>query len=311
MSNQIPVAMVNQFKMNVFHLAQQKGSLLRNEVRNETQKAEAAFYDYIGVVEARERVGRHSQVEYTDTPHGRRMVTTKDYYHADLVDNVDKLRTLQNPESEYTKSFKMAMGRKIDDVIIEGLLGTSYSGKKGETAVVLPDSQKIAAHTGAALSGLNVKTLRAIRKAFNENELGDEPICMIISAEQLDNMLGETEITSSDYAAIKALVQGEVNSFMGIRFKQMERLPASSTAVKYSVVDGSIDAAGTEIAIGGARRCIAFQKSGVILAVGADVVGKIDSLPDMHYSNQVYFSMTMGSARMEEVKVLEVNVKEA
>ena len=52
MSNQIPVAMVNQFKMNVFHLAQQKGSVLRNEVRNESQNAEAAFYDYIGA-------GRH------------------------------------------------------------------------------------------------------------------------------------------------------------------------------------------------------------------------------------------------------------
>ena len=97
MSNQVPVAMVNQFKMNVFHLAQQKGSVLRNEVRNETQNAEAAFYDYVGVVEARERVGRHSKVEYTDTPHGRRMVTTKDYYHADLVEELQSQKKQQHP----------------------------------------------------------------------------------------------------------------------------------------------------------------------------------------------------------------------
>jgi len=311
MSNQIPVAMVNQFKMNVFHLAQQKGSKLRNEVRNETQKAEAAYYDYMGPVEARERVGRHSQVEYTDTPHGRRMVTTKDFYHADLVDDVDKLRTLQNPESEYTKAFKMAMGRKIDDVIIEGILGTAYAGKKGEIPVELPTTQKVAGFDGSALSGLNVKTLRLIKKTFNKRELGDEPIVMIISAEQLDDMLGETEITSSDYAAIKALVQGEVNSFMGIRFKTIERLPVNAADEKYSVTTGEWDASGTAITAGKGRVCIAFQKSGVLLAVAKDVTGRVDSLPEMHYSNQVYFSMSMGATRMEEVKVLRVLIKEA
>ena len=311
MSNQVPVAMVNQFKMNVFHLAQQKGSVLRNEVRNETQNAEAAFYDYVGVVEARERVGRHSKVEYTDTPHGRRMVTTKDYYHADLVDNVDKLRMIQNPESEYTKAFKMAMGRKIDDVVITGMLGTAYSGKKGETSVDLGDAQKVAAFDGTALSGLNVKTLRMIKKTFNKNELADEPICMIISAEQLDDMLGQTEITSSDYAAIKALVNGEVNSFMGIRFKLIERLPVNSAIEKYSVTTGATDSGGASLAAEGGRYCIAFQKSGIILAVAKDVVGRVDELADMHYSNQVYFSMSMGATRLEEVKLLRVAVTEA
>lgn len=311
MSQAITTAMVNTFKMNVFHLAQQKGSILRNEVRTESQSAEAAFYDYLGPVEAREKVGRHSQVEYTDTPHGRRMVTMRSFYHADLVDTDDKIKVLQNPESEYTKAFKMAMGRKIDDIIIEGLLGDAWAGKKGENKVVLPDSQKLVAHNGSALSGLNVKTLRAIRKKFNKNEVGDEPIVMPITAEELDHMLGETEITSSDYAAIKALVQGEVNTFMGIRFKRIERLPM--TDVTYTTIDGSngsLTGGSLTLNAGEGRRCIAFQKSGILLAIGKDVVGRIDALPQMHYSNQVYFEMMMGAARMEEVKVMEVIVKE-
>lgn len=311
MSNQITVAMVNTFKMNVFHLAQQKGSMLRNEVRNEMQNAEVAYYDYIGPVEAKEKIGRHSQIEFTDTPHGRRQVTTRPYYHADLVDKEDKLRLLQNPESEYSKAFKMAMGRKIDDVIIEGLLGVAYTGKKGETAVALPDSQKLAAVDGTAISGLNSFTLRKIKKLFGKNEVGEEPIVMAITVEETDQMLGDDKITNADYAAIKALVNGEINAFMGIRFKILERLPfISSDVTTINLATGAVTGGAGSIAAGEGRRCIAFQKSGIVLAVAADVTGRVDPRPDLHYSNQVYFSMDMGASRMEEVKVIEVIVKE-
>jgi hypothetical protein len=98
---------------------------------------------------------------------------------------------------------------------------------------------------------------------------------------------------------------------MGIRFKQMERLPVNSTDLKFNVATGKIDPAGETLAAGTGRECIAFQKSGILLAVAKDVTGRVDELADMHYSNQVYFSMSMGSARMEEVKVMKVSVKEA
>jgi hypothetical protein len=41
---------------------------------------------------------------------------------------------------------------------------------------------------------------------------------MLMHASQLDALLGETEVTSSDFASVKALVQGEINTFMGFRF---------------------------------------------------------------------------------------------
>ena len=163
MSFQITTAMVDQFSANVMHLAQQEESRLREYCRMETQNGESAFWDRIGATSMQRKDGRHSDVVYTDTPHSRRMNVLEEWYNADLVDKEDKLRVIMNPESEYAKAFAMALGRKYDEKVIEGGLGTAYAGKKGTVATVLPDSQKVAAFVSGELTGskLNIPTLRS------------------------------------------------------------------------------------------------------------------------------------------------------
>lgn len=302
--------MVNQYSSNVFHLSQQKGSRLKGLVRNETQKAEAAFYDRIGSVTAQLKSGRHADTTYQDTPHSRRRVTLEDYFYADLVDKEDKLRIIQNPESEYAIAAGNALGRVMDDVVIAAALGSAYSGKTGATAVVLPDTQKLCAFDGAVAApnvgvGLNVATLRATKKKFSENETGDSDLHFVIDAEQMDSLLGETEVTSSDYASVKALVQGDVDSFMGFKFHRSERLPLTTAATTFSELNGSVGA-GTGTAAIGSRRCFAFQKEGLILAISAGMKTEIERLPQKHYATQVYASMGLGATRIEEEKVVEV-----
>lgn len=311
MSQQITEARVKQFSANVFHLSQQKGSRLRGYVRSETQKAKSAFYDRIGSVVATEAVGRHQDTQYSDTPHSRRRVTMKDFRHADLVDQEDKIRILMNPESEYSKAFMMAFGRAMDDVIISAALGTSYAGEEGATSVAFPDSQVIAGFDGTTTTGvgLNVETLRAVKKKFNQNEAGDSDLYFVLSAEQLDNLLGEVEVTSSDYAAVKALVQGDVDTFMGFKFIRSERLPVTAASTTYTVTNGVIGA-GTGTLAAGARRCFAWQKEGLLLAIGADVKGRMTEMPNKNYAIQVFASMTIGATRLEEEKVVEIRCKE-
>jgi len=307
MSVEITKATVNQYSSNVFHLSQQKGSRLRGLVRVERQKAEAAFYDRIGSVDAQLKVGRHADTTYQDTPHSRRRVTLEDYFFADLVDKEDKLRIIQNPESEYAIAAANALGRAMDDVIITAALGSAYSGKTGSTAVALPNAQKIACHDASGIAGndLNVRTLRAVKKKFSENEVGDSQLYLACSAEQIDSLLGETEVTSSDFAAVKALVNGDVDTFMGFKFIRTERLPVTTAATTYNINNGSVGA-GTGTAASGARRAFAFQKEGLILAMAQDMVTKIEQLPQKHYATQVYASMGLGATRLEEEKVVEI-----
>lgn len=309
MSIQVTEAFVKQYSSVVFHLSQQKGSRLQDKVRNETQQAESAFWDRIGAVDAQLKVGRHADTTYSDTPHSRRRVTLKDYYYADLVDKEDKIRMLISPESEYVLAAVKALGRSKDDELISAALGNAYGGVDGATPVALPDTQKIAAHDGSTTTGvnLNVRTLRKVKQKFDENDVDEDiPRYIAHSASQLQSLLSQTEVTSSDFANVKALVMGEMDTFLGFKFCRIERLPRSATAVTYNDENGSIGAGDGTLAAVVSRRCFAWAMDGLMLSTAMDITGKIDVLPTKHYSTQVYASLHLGATRMEEEKVVEI-----
>ncbi len=86
MSIQITEAMVQQYRGNVYHLSQQKGSKLRGAVRVETITGKNAFFDQLGATTARRRTSRHADTPRMDTPHNRRRVS--------IVDSADHLPTI-------------------------------------------------------------------------------------------------------------------------------------------------------------------------------------------------------------------------
>jgi len=315
-SFQVDQAMFDMFSSNVMHLSQQEDSRFLPFVRQESQAADAKFYDRIGKRSMRRKEGRHSDVVYTDTPHSRRMVVMEDYYDADLVDQEDKIRTIMNLDNEYTQSMGYGLARKYDEVIIDSVLGNAFGGKKGATVIGLPNSQKVAAFDGSGATGLplNVKTLRAVRKKFKQNESirKGEELIFGCAAQQIDDLLGTTEVTSADYANVKALVNGEVDTFVGFKFVESELIPFNDAAITYDVTDGSVGAGGGTIALGEGRRCFAFTRSrAILLARGREVKGRIDEIPNKHYAWQVYCALTVGGTRMEEEQVVEVICKEA
>lgn len=304
MSQEITENFSQQYASNVFHLSQQKGSRLRSAVRNESQKGKSAYYDRIGSVTAVRKTGRHSSTPQLDTPHSRRMVTLEDYEWADLVDDQDKIRMLHDPTSEYAIAAMWAMGRAMDDVIIEALGGTAYSGEAGGTSVVLPSANKLAAHSGSALSDLNVKTLRAAKRYLDAAEV-DPSISrfFVCTAKQIESLLGQTEVTSADYNTVKALVQGEVDTYMGFKFISLERLVTQTAALSGSTSTGAV---GSGSSLVGCRLCYAFAMDGALLSIGEDMVGSIDKRPDKSLATQVYAKMSIGGTRMEENKVVQV-----
>ena len=151
MSVQITTAFIEQYKSNVFHLAQQKGSRLRDAVRTETVVGKSHFFERIGSTAALKRTSRHSDTPRVDTPHSRRKVSMDDYDWADLIDQEDKVRMLISPQSEYAQAGAWAMGRAMDDAIIDAASGNAFGGVAGGTTVALPSGQKIA-HGSAGLS---------------------------------------------------------------------------------------------------------------------------------------------------------------
>ena len=221
-----------------------------------------------------------------DTPHSRRMVTMDSWEWADLIDDADKVRMLIDPTSSYAKAAAAAMGRAMDDEIIAAATGTALTGKTGSTSTSLPSANQIA-HGSADLT---IAKLLAAKKQLDINEVDPSiPRYMAVSPDQIEALLGTTQVTSADFNTVKALASGQVDSFMGFRFIVSNRLAKT----------------------GDIRTCFAWAEDGIKLAIGKDVMAKIDERADKSYSTQVYYCMTMGVTRMEVAKVIQVECSEA
>ena len=287
MSNQITTAFVQQYSNNVQMLSQQKGSLLRSAVDVETVVGKNAFFDQVGSALAVKRTTRHADTPQMDTPHARRRVSLVDYEYADLIDNQDKIRTLIDPTSAYASAAAYALGRAQDDEIIAALSGTAYTGETGSTPTALPSSQKI---TEGGTNGLTIAKLRSAKEILDAASV-DPSIAryIAVSPKQITDLLGTTEVTSSDFNSVKALANGEVNSFLGFNFIVSNRLTSASSK----------------------RLCLVWAMDGCKMAIGQDLMTRIDERADKGYAHQIYVCQSIGATRMEEEKVVTIEAHEA
>jgi hypothetical protein len=291
MSFEIDKALVQTYKRNIEVKYQQMGSRIRPYCRKETQTAEFDFFDRVGPTDAVEVTTRHGDTPLISTPHDRRRVGLRDFDWADMIDRKDKLRMLADPSSSYTVNAVAALGRKMDDVLIEAAFGTAYTGKTGATTVTLPSSQTLAVNyveSGSpANSNLTTTKLRRARYLMDKAEAtteGQYDLVCVLDPSQIFGLLGTTQVQSSDYNSIKALVNGDIDTWMGFRFVKSNRLPVSGTT----------------------RSVLIFEREGLLFSSGMEVVVDVGPRRDKRNSIQVYVCGSFGAARMWEDKVIKV-----
>lgn len=284
MANTIANSFVEQFKSNVVHLAQQKSSRLKDYVTSAMCNGETHNFERIGSADAVEKTTRHTDTPVLDVPHSRRKVTLRDWHWADLIDEEDKLRQLINPNSEYVKTGAYAMGRQYDSLILAAARGNATDG--AGASVALPAGQKVA-HGSASLTIAKLLSAREILWA-NDVDEDNDPLCIVVSGTELSALLNTTEVKSSDYNSVKALVKGEIDTFLGYKF------------IRSNLVE-------TTAGVPNQRWVTAFYKSGMGLAMGADVHTYITQRDDKSYAHQVYLAFTAEATRIEDEKVVEIS----
>ena len=285
MSTQITTAFVQQYSANVQMLSQQMGSRLRDAVRLETVVGKNAFIDQIGSVTAQLRSSRHADTPQIDTPHQRRRLSIASYEFADLIDDQDKVRMLIDPTSSYAQAAAAAMGRAMDDVIITAALGTASTGETGSGSATL-DATANMVGSASSNDGLTIAKLTEAKRKMDLNDVDPSiPRYIAVGPKQIEDLLGTTQVTSSDFNTIKALVQGDVDTFMGFQFIMTNRLDIDSNDI---------------------RSCFAWAEDGITLGIGKDVQARIDERNDKGYATQVYYCMDIGAVRMEEAKVVKI-----
>ena len=213
-------------------LAQQKASRLRGAVTVEPGvRGKRHYMDYVGSVSASKITNRHGDSPLNSTPHSRRAIDPAGYDTGDLIDDIDKVRILDDMSSSYTQAHGAAMGRSIDDVIIECLFADARAGEEAAR----PSPSRPATRSRSTAGPMaparqrrpDHQQLIEAKVKLDGAEAGvdpDEPRFIACSAKQIGNLLATTETTSSDYNNVKALVEGKIDKFMGFTFIRTERL---------------------------------------------------------------------------------------
>ena len=290
MSVNIPTHFVEEYTSTLQLLLQQTDSKFSGTVSGDTHVGDQAVpVDQIGAVEMSEVATRFEPKQRTDAPTDRRWVFPTSFDLQQLLDSVDKLKILSDPQGAYMQNALQAANRKKDDVIIDAFFGTAKTGRSGATSTTFPAGQQIAVTVGAAAAtGLNYKKLREVSQLFLENEVDLEAnqLWMAIAPAQHDDLLGQVEVISTDFNSTPVVVDGKVKQFMGINLIVTNRLP----------VNGSSQ-----------RRCPVWIESGMHLGMWQDISATIRIAEELRNNPvEVYTFGTFGATRLEEEKVAEV-----
>ena len=296
MSTEINKAFVQQFSDTLIMLAQQKGTRLMGSVRTKKTVGKYDHFDRVGKVTAQIRTTRHGDTPQIDTPHSRRRVILNDYEWADLIDKQDEIRMLVDPRSTYAQAGGHALGRKMDELILDAATGnaTAIDSADASSNVSLPSGQTIDEDFGTADSNLTLAKLIEAKRILDKNEISDMDRTLIHNSSALSNLLNDTTVTSSDYSSIKALVRGEIDTYLGFKF------------VRTELLNGTADGTDTDPVL-----CLAIQKDAMGLCLGQDINVRISERDDKSYATQVYASMTMGATRIEDEGVVSIECVQA
>jgi hypothetical protein len=178
-------------------------------------------------------------------------LTLADWNAAEYSDIFSQAKVNFDERQELVQVVATAMGRRQDQMILDALSGSGTS---------LTVSNDI----GAADSNLNVAKLREAKRLLDKGNVPMDGRHIIVHANGLSSLLSETAVTSSDFNTVKALVQGEINTFLGFQFHVLGDRSEGGLAI-----DGSND-----------RTCFAFHKDAIGYGEGIGMRTEINYIPE-------------------------------
>ena len=208
-------------------------------------------------------------------------VTINDFIAAEYSDIFSQSKVNFDERRELVQMLSKAIGRKHDQVIIDALVASSTS-------------LTVANSIGGAGTNLNVAKLRNAKKLLDQKNVPSEDRHIVIHANSLDSLLSETSVTSSDFNTVKALVTGEVNTFLGFRFYTLGDRSEGGLPR-----DGSLD-----------RSVFAFHKQAVGMAEGISPKTEINYVPEKT-SFLVASMFSAGAVAIDDDGIVKITCRES
>ena len=242
--NLSPVA-VTEFDSMVKH-AFQNASLLRdtvtvrNNVIGDTYKFRA-----MGKGLANQKA-TSADVDPMDVAHSLITATLQNWNAPEYTDIFDQAEVNFDEKQELATTIAGALGRRLDQLVIDAMDAAS------PTAV------------GTGGTGLVATDLIDAKVELVKQGVGSGDLYCAINAAGLAGLLADEKTTSADYQAVKALVNGEINTFAGFNVVVIEDRAGN---------EGGLTIASDVVS------AYAYSKEAIGLAVGIDMKTSIDYVP--------------------------------
>jgi hypothetical protein len=177
--------------------------------------------------------------------------TMEDWNAAEYSDIFMQQKVNFDERQELVQVVANAIGRRQDQLIIDALEGSGTS-------------LTVANDIGGTDTNLNVAKLREAKKLLDKGNVPPQDRHVVLHANNLAALLSETEVTSSDFNTVKALVSGEINTYLGFTFHVLGDRTEGGLSI-----DGSLD-----------RTVLAFHKDAIGYAEGMGPKSEINYVPE-------------------------------
>jgi hypothetical protein len=208
-------------------------------------------------------------------------LTLADWNAAEYSDIFSQAKVNFDERQELVQVVANAMGRRQDQMIIDALAASSTS---------LTVSNDI----GGSDTNMNVAKLREAKRLLDKNNVDPGDRHIVIHANSLASLLSETAVTSSDFNSVKALVQGDINTFLGFTFHVLGDRSEGGLAI-----DGSND-----------RTVWAFHKSAIGYGEGIGMRTEINYIPEKTswLVNEVF---SAGAIAIDAAGIVQITCRES
>jgi len=282
MAQSITNAFVTLFDAEVKQAYQGESSILncvrlRQGVQGNTYK-----FPKLGKGSATSRIPQ-TDVTPLNVTYSQVTATMSDYNAAEYSDIFHQAKVNFDERSELVQVVSKAIGRRMDQLILDALDAASSPSTVAKTVVT----------TGsAAASNLNVGKLIAAKKSLDAKNVPFDDRHIIVHANSLSGLLGDERAVSGDFASIKALVSGEINTFLGFNF----------------YVLGDRDEGGLPLSSSD-RTCFAFHRSSCGMAVNMNQKTEINYVPEKT-SFLVNSMFSAGAVAIDDEGIVKITCEE-
>jgi hypothetical protein len=259
--------------------AYQAESVLRNTVRLRTGvEASTHKFPKIGKGVATVRVPQ-TDVTPLNVSYSQVTATLSDYIAAEYSDIFNQAKINFDERQELVQVVSKSIARRQDQLIIDALTNSST----GLT---------VASSIGGANTNLNLDKLLSAKKQLDAKNVPPTDRFVVIHANNLASLLDETEVKSSDFNTVKALVAGQLDTYLGFKF----------------ITVGDRDEGGLPLSTGD-RKVFAFHKQAVGMAEGMGLTTRIDYIPEKT-SYLIASMFSAGAVAIDAEGIVEITCDE-